>query len=854
MSKVFHFKDMLPALLVVLASAALFSCSGDDDDKLDNGSNNTIDVAVTSNLSKLGITYAHIDGFVNLNLITAIYTSQQVGIELSMNEDFDNPKRAVSKELEGNKLTVVIDTLSAQTKYFYRTFVKVNDLSYYGEKRSFTTKDFSNITSTGSASELTFTSAKIKCNGDASSIDKENNYAIGVAYSTSKTRLHPDSAYIGYDPYYGYYSRGFNVVECSLDSIIKNKSYEKTISRLLTGTTYYYCSFTRAGKKCKLGEIKSFTTKALSEAQLSTGDATDITFTSATIRNASSIASMYPKGTSIQYGVRYGVSQDALYETAYASSQEGEAFTVQLRNLVEGKTYYYCAYVSVDGVSLTGNTKSFTTKSGNSYLTTEDATDITLTSATLKGKTTLSSLYGNNESSIRYTIRYSSSSNNIINQYGYNYETTNPQKNGNDLTATLSSLQMNTTYYFCVVAYVDGYYVFGDVKSFRTKSVADYLTTGNASDITLTSATLSGTTTLSTIYPNNTSIQYSIKYGTSRSNLNSTVSNVLQNGNNLSGTVSNLKSGTTYYYRVSAYVGGTAIYGMTKSFTTKSGTDYLATDAASNITMTSATIKGTTLLASVYPDNTIQYMIVYSTSESSLISSSSSSNSSSIIPELKDDSLIAELSNLDVNTTYYYCVRAKLNSNYYYGDIKRFTTKDLQQSGAVDLGLSCLWSACNLGASSPDRIGNYYAWGEIETKESYTASNYLHTKEYLGKSISSTQYDAAYKKLGSPWRMPTTSDFGELIQNCNIKRCSYKSTYGILVSAKNGNAIFVPEAKNTRIYCWTATYYVDNAYPGLHADEEAYAFERDSFFKYGFGNMPEQRYSGLPIRPVCNNN
>ena len=254
MSKVFHFKDMLPALLVVLASAALFSCSGDDDDKLDNGSNNTIDVAVTSNLSKLGITYAHIDGFVNLNLITAIYTSQQVGIELSMNEDFDNPKRAVSKELEGNKLTVVIDTLSAQTKYFYRTFVKVNDLSYYGEKRSFTTKDFSNITSTGSASELTFTSAKIKCNGDASSIDKENNYAIGIAYSTSKTRLHPDSAYIGYDPYYGYYSRGFNVVECSLDSIIKNKSYEKTISRLLTGTTYYYCSFTRAGKKCKLGE------------------------------------------------------------------------------------------------------------------------------------------------------------------------------------------------------------------------------------------------------------------------------------------------------------------------------------------------------------------------------------------------------------------------------------------------------------------------------------------------------------------------------------------------------------------------------------------------------------------------
>ena len=472
MSKMFQFKNVLTILLVAVMSAALFSCSGDDDEKVDDGSGNTTDVAVTGNVSKLGITYAQIEGYVNLNLITASYTSQQVGIELSRNEEFENAERTMSKELEGKKLTVIIDELSAQTKYFYRTFVMVNDLSYYGEKRSFTTKVLSNITSTGSASDLTFTSAKIKCNGDASSIDigKESNYAIGVAYSASKTRLHPDSAYIS--DFFGL-RRGFDVVECSLDSIIKNKSFEETLSRLQSGISYYYCSFTRARMKYKLGEIKSFTTKALSETQLSTGDATDITLTSASVRNTSSIASIYPKGISIKYGIKYGVFQNALYETAYATSQEGDAFTVQLRNLVAGKTYYYCAYVSVDGVSLTGSTKSFTTKSGNSYLTTEDATDITLTSATLKGKTTLSTLYGNSESSIRYTIRYSRYSNNINGQYGNNYETVTPQKDGNDLTATLSNLQMNTTYYYCVVANVDGYYVFGDVKSFTTKSGTD---------------------------------------------------------------------------------------------------------------------------------------------------------------------------------------------------------------------------------------------------------------------------------------------------------------------------------------------------------------------------------------------
>ena len=845
---------MLPKLMVALVSAALFSCSGDEDEKLDDGSDNTTDVAVTSNLSKLGITYAHIDGYVNLNLITSAYTSQQVGIELSMNEDFDNPRRAVSKELEGNKLTVIIDTLSAQTKYFYRTFVKVNDLSYFGEKRSFTTKDFSNITSTGSASDLTFTSAKIKCSGDASSIDKGNNYAIGVAYSTSKTRLHPDSANVGYNTDYGYYyTMGFNVVECSLDSIIKNKSFEKTISRLKTGTTYYYCSFTRAGKKYKLGEIKNFTTKALSEAQLSTGDATDITFTSATIRNTSSIASMYPKGTSIQYGIRYGVSQDALYETAYSTSQEEDGFTVQLRNLVAGKTYYYYAYVSVDGVSLTGSTKSFTTKSGDSYLTTEDATDITLTSATLRGKTTLSALYGNDESSVRYTIRYSIYNNNITGQYGYNYESVNPQKNEKNLTATLSRLQANTTYYYCVVAYVDGYYVYGDVKSFTTKSATDYLTTEAASDITMTSATLIGSTTLSTIYPSTTSIQFSIRYATSSSYLTSTYNSssitVTKNGNTLSGTATNLESKTTYYYCVVAYVDGKYFYGETKNFTTKSGADYLSTDEATNITMTSATVKGTTTLSSVLPNNsTIQYTIVYGTSSSSLFSSSRPSMAT---PELSGTELTAELSDLVMATTYYYCVRASVNGSYYYSEINSFTTNDIPSTGYVDLGFGCKWATCNLGATAPEDFGDYYAWGETETRTFFYSSNYSYKRSQIPDNISGTDYDAARKKLGEPWRMPTRAEFQEILNRCFWKEVTYKNVRGYLVTGKNGNAIFLPKT-GYKSGNETKDGYANWTGSGYYCPETSGTWEKNDNYYWSGTTISSTKdfYYGMTIRPV----
>ncbi len=850
MSKKVNLRVLFTMMMVALLSFNIVSCSSDDDEKLDDGSSNTTDVAVTSNVSKLGVTYAHIDGYVNLNLITSSYTSQQVGIELAMTEDFVNAKQAKSKELEGNKLTVVIDTLSAQTKYYYRTFVKVNDLNYYGEKRSFTTKDFTNITSTGDASDLTFTSAKIKCKGDASSIDKDNNFSIGIAYSTSKSRLHPDSAYLRYDPYYGYYSMGFNIVECSLDSLIKNKSFVNTISRLQTGTTYYYCSFTRAGKKYKLGEVKSFATPPLTEAQLSTGDAADITFTSAKIQNTSSIASLYPKGTYIQYGIRYGTSKEDLYQTVSSTLQEENTFTVQLRNLQPEQTYYYCAYVSVDGISLTGEIKSFTTLSSNSYLITEDATDVTLTSATLKGKTTLSTIYGSNSSAIQYTIRFSNNSSYLKEQYNINYSTATPKLNGTDLSASINNLQRGTTYYYCIAAYVDGYYVFGDIKNFTTKSSDDFLKTDDASDITLSSATLTGTTTLASLYPNSASIQYSIRYATSSSNLsssyNSSSINVTVNGNTISGTVSNLKSGTTYYYCVTANVGGTYIYGETKNFTTKSGADYLKASDASAITMTSATIKGTTTLASVYPNNsTIQYRIIYSTSSSSL---TSSSNSSVVTPELSGTTLTAELTNLIMATTYYYCVRAYVGGAYYYSDVKSFATNDMPQSGYVDLGVSCNWATCNLGAKSPEDFGDYYAWGETETRTFFYSSNYYYTSTSIRlENISGTEYDTASNILGIPWRMPTSYEYQELLDKCFWKEISYKNTTGYLVTGKNGNAIFLPKSG----------YKKDNNQVSGYAYWSGSQYAIVNYWDYaktwaGTTLSSSHKYYGLTIRPVKN--
>lgn len=48
------------------------------------------------------------------------------------------------------------------------------------------------------------------------------------------------------------------------------------------------------------------------------------------------------------------------------------------------------------------------------------------------------------------------------------------------------------------------------------------------------------------------------------------------------------------------------------------------------------------------------------------------------------------------------------------------------QEERVDLGLSSgiLWATCNIGASSPSEIGDYFAWGEREPKDAYGWDTY----------------------------------------------------------------------------------------------------------------------------------
>ena len=89
---------------------------------------------------------------------------------------------------------------------------------------------------------------------------------------------------------------------------------------------------------------------------------------------------------------------------------------------------------------------------------------------------------------------------------------------------------------------------------------------------------------------------------------------------------------------------------------------------------------------------------------------------------------------------------------------------------ALDLGLSVLWADRDLGATCPEDAGDFYAWGELEPKDTYTWDNYKfgNSAETMTKytevpSILAPEDDIAHVLLGGKWRMPTEAEVDELI-------------------------------------------------------------------------------------------
>lgn len=191
-------------------------------------------------------------------------------------------------------------------------------------------------------------------------------------------------------------------------------------------------------------------------------------------------------------------------------------------------------------------------------------------------------------------------------------------------------------------------------------------------------------------------------------------------------------------------------------------------------------------------------------------------------------------------------------------DIKP-TTKEY-----VDLGLDSgnLWATCNIGASTPEEYGTYYAWGADRFMTSTKMSDYpgywpytpLNTyKSYSGD----TDYDTATQVLGGKWITPDQDDWVELINNSDVEWTTQNGVNGMLVTGPNGKSIFLPAAG---YYSPGLAGYKEKGEYGRYWSSELKAADQPSNskaanFKFynNLNNMAledQYYYMGCPVRPI----
>ena len=146
------------------------------------------------------------------------------------------------------------------------------------------------------------------------------------------------------------------------------------------------------------------------------------------------------------------------------------------------------------------------------------------------------------------------------------------------------------------------------------------------------------------------------------------------------------------------------------------------------------------------------------------------------------------------------------------------TTNDVLVRGGVnteyvDLGLSVKWAKCNIGAETETDYGDFFMWGSTKANTpdecvwehapfnggntSYNADAFNKVKDTAcPNGILAKEYDAAAQIMGGDWRMPTQSEFQELINNTTKEWTQVNNVNGYkFTSNKEGyqnNSIFIP--------------------------------------------------------------
>jgi hypothetical protein len=292
-----------------------------------------------------------------------------------------------------------------------------------------------------------------------------------------------------------------------------------------------------------------------------------------------------------------GMSMSA-FDGNFNSATENVEAEIDIHSWTEGLTYK----LFVHGKDEYNNWGDFdstiveVTTDSMPSVTTDGATNISATSATLNGTV--------NPNGLGTTVKFEYG---MTTSYGSEKTATQSPVNGSisvNVSTQLSSLSSNTTYHYRVVATNSVGTTHGDDLTFNTlqSGSAPTVATNSATNVSATSSTLNGT-----VNPNGLSTTVRFEYGTSTdygSEVTATQSPVSgTNSVSVSAPLSDLSPNTMYHYRVAATNSSGTTYGNDQSFSTIQSSDTQA-PFISHSAPSSAPYNQSITITSTITDNT----------------------------------------------------------------------------------------------------------------------------------------------------------------------------------------------------------------------------------------------------------
>ncbi|MBR6369638.1 MAG: hypothetical protein IKS24_01005 [Bacteroidaceae bacterium] len=433
----------------------------------------------------------------------------------------------------------------------------------------------------------------------------------------------------------------------------------------------------------------------------------------------------------------------------------------------------------------------------------------------------------------------------------------------NMFSSTLKNLAMATEYYYRAYITYKGVTYYGEMKSFVTKGVE--VVTGDMDPDTyeVTSKVEMGA--------DFERVRYGLCFGATE-NLtvdNSTIgTNEAQEDGNYTLALNNIPYGE-FFYRAYVTVNGVTHYGEVKRL---EGNKVITGE----IDLENMTVSAWVRYYKGYDD--FSYGVCFGKSSSPTKEMDKSVGGGKFD---SDNNFVARLTRIPFGKVYYRAY-ISIGQKVYYGETYSFEHKMIIGE-PVDLGLSVKWADMNIGADNDYDYGIYLPWAETEEKEgsavgSYKYAepdtrsgyegNYLYNKYTLsydysvtvdGKTVLEPMDDAATVLWGDGWRMPSVSEFEELLNKCTLTWMTKSGVNGFEVLGPNGNSIFLPAGggymrgelvdEGSAGAYWTNELFTMNQFEG-------YSYQYDfaaMYFYMGQGGIYKDwyyRYYMYSVRPV----